>query len=445
VRPSLQRRLLTLALAATALVWLATIGFTWFDARHEIDELLDAHLAQAASLLIVQTAAGEIEEIDTEHAPLLDKHARKVVFQVWEEGRRLRVHSVNAPNQPLGTEAEGFSDRVVEGRAWRVFTAWDAGREHLIHVGERADVRRELENDLAKGLLGPLLLALPALGVLLWIAIRGGLRPLLGLREELARRDPENLAPIERGRAPREVVPLIDQLNRLFERITRSLERERRFTADAAHELRTPVAAIKAQAQVARMAAGEDARHHALDQVVNAADRAGRLVQQLLTLARLDAVDPGQLAPHPLRALAAGVLAEAAPSALARGVTLALTDGAEVEVRCAPELVAVLLRNLLDNAVAHAGSGSVRVDVCSEPAHAVLAVTDSGPGIPPDERAKVLQRFYRLESAGAGGSGLGLSIVQRIAEIHGATLALGAGEGGKGLRVEVAFKTPGAE
>jgi two-component system sensor histidine kinase QseC len=287
--------------------------------------------------------------------------------------------------------------------------------------------------------LRPLLLALPALGVLLWLAIRGGLRPLLALRGEVAQRAPDNLVPIDGGHAPREVLPLIDQLNRLFQRIRQSLERERRFTADAAHELRTPVAAVKAQAQVARIAAGDDARNHALDQVVSGADRAGRLVDQLLTLARLDAVDAGRLAPHSLRPLAAQVLAEVAPDAVGRGVQVELADGPDARVRCEPGLVAVLLRNLLDNAVKHAGTRRVRVAVEVSKERVVLSVSDEGSGILPHEREKVLQRFYRLQPAGEGGSGLGLSIVARIAELHGAKLTLGAGEGGKGLRVEVSF------
>jgi two-component system sensor histidine kinase QseC len=438
VRPSLQRRLLLLVLGATAVVWLATIVFTWLDARHEIDELLDAHLAQAAALLIAQTAGG-IEEIDTEHVPILHKDARKVAFQVWEEGRTLGIHSVNAPDQPLGTNEEGFSDRVIEGRAWRVFSTWSTSKDVLIHVGERAQLRDELTDELAEGLLRPLLVALPLLGIVLWLAIRGGLRPLLHLRSELAQRDPDNLTQIEDASAPREVVPLIEQLNRLFGRMAGSLERERRFTADAAHELRTPVAAIKAHAQVARLAASDDTRNRALDQVVSGADRAGHLIDQLLTLARLDAVDLTRMTAHPLRQLATEVLAEAAPRALSRGVHVELADGPEAQVRCKPELVTVLLRNLLDNAMSHAGAGTVRVAVTREPDAALLSVMDEGPGIPQAERDKVLQRFYRLESAGDGGSGLGLSIVQRIAEIHGAVLTLGAGDGGRGLRVEVNF------
>jgi two-component system sensor histidine kinase QseC len=173
--------------------------------------------------------------------------------------------------------------------------------------------------------------------------------------------------------------------------------------------------------------------------VVSGADRAGRLVDQLLTLARLDAAQRGDLAPCFLRTLAAEAVAEAAPAALAQGVALELADGPEITVRGVPGLIAVLLRNLLDNAIRHGGAGVVRVAVGADDAAAVLAVTDCGPGIPEAERGRALERFHRLETAGAGGSGLGLSIVHRIAEIHRAVLTLSAGDDGKGLRVELRF------
>jgi two-component system sensor histidine kinase QseC len=437
MRASLRGRLLGLALGATVLVWVATVAVTWVDARHEIDEVMDAHLAQAATLLIVQLSE-DIEEVETEHAPLLHKDARRVAFQIWQDGERLRLHSENAPNVPLGGREEGFSDRTVDGKGWRVFTAWDPSREHLVYVGERSELRSKLAARMMAGVLAPLLVALPLLALLLWIAVRQGLRPLEALAAAVGRRDPDNLAPLDVGRAPREVIPLIDQLNRLFGRIAQSLERERRFTADAAHELRTPVAAIKAQAQVAQMAASAPTRDHALGQVVAGADRASRLVEQLLTLARLDTVDSTAFTACGLRALATEVIAELTPAAVARNVRLELIDGAEATVQGIPGLVQGLIRNLVDNALRH-GATLVQVQVVPGADGATLAIVDDGPGIPDTERAKVLQRFYRLPSAGEGGSGLGLSIVQRIADIHGATLALGVGEGGKGLRVDVAF------
>ncbi|HSP96842.1 MAG TPA: ATP-binding protein [Candidatus Dormibacteraeota bacterium] len=432
--PSLRGRLLALALGATALVWGGTVVVTWFDARDEVDEVMDAHLAQAAALLIVQLGE-EIEDVELEHVPALHRDARAVAFQIWEHGRRLRLHSANAPAAPLGTGSEGFSDRTIDGQRWRVFSAWDRSRDFLVHVGERSELRATLVRRMVAGIVAPLLVALPLLALLLWWAVRRGLLPLQRLADEVGRRQPESLTPLD-ARAPREVVPLIEQLNRLFARIAQSLERERRFTADAAHELRTPVAAIKAQAQVARLAGGAAPRDHALAQVVAAADRAGRLVEQLLQLSRLESGTPPAFADCSLRPLAREVLAELAPQAIARRVALELDDGPEVVVRGVAELLGAQLRNLVDNGLRH-GAARVRVRIESGAAAATVSVVDDGPGIAAAEREHVLQRFHRLASAGEGGSGLGLSIAQRIAEIHGGRMALSDGDDGRGLRVTV--------
>lgn len=432
--PSLQARLLALALGATALVWAGTVAVTWVDARDEVDAVMDAHLAQAAALLIVQLGE-DVEDIELEHAPALHRDARAVAFQIWEHGRRLRLHSANAPAAPLGTRDGGFSDRTIDGQRWRVFSAWDRKRDYLVHVGERSELRATLVRRIVAAVVTPLLVALPLLALLLWAAVRRGLRPLQRLAGEVGRRRPEALAPLD-ATAPREMVPVIDQLNRLFARIAQSLERERRFTADAAHELRTPVAAIKAQAQVARLAGSAAPREHALEQVVAAADRAGRLVEQLLQLARLEGGAPPAFADCSLRPLAREVLAELAPPALARHVALELDDGPEVVVRGVAELLGALLRNLVDNGMRH-GATRVRVRVERGANGAIVSVADDGPGIPAEDREQVLERFHRRPGAGEGGSGLGLSIAQRIAEIHGGRLVLSDGDAGRGLRAVV--------
>ena len=261
---SLKRRLLALALTTVVVIWIGATAFTYYDARHEFDEILDAHLAQSASLLSVQ-ASHDTDEIETEHAPLLHKYSRRVAFQVWEGGRVLRLHSANAPSQPLADNEQGFSDSVIDGERWRVFSTWDESRNNLIHVAERAEVRDELAQGIAGNLLKPLLISLPLLAILLWAAVTRSLRPLVKLAGEVERREPDSLAPLDAGTAPREVVPLIERLNRLFVRIDASLQKELRFTADAAHELRTPVAAIKAQAQVARASSNDEERIRALD------------------------------------------------------------------------------------------------------------------------------------------------------------------------------------
>jgi two-component system sensor histidine kinase QseC len=440
-RASLKQRLLALALTAITLVWLGTTAFTYQDAREEFDEVLDAHLAQAAALLVVQSSH-DIDELETEHAPLLHKYARRVAFQIWEKGNRLRLHSANAPQQPLANNEPGFSDNTIDGTRWRVFSTWDESGEYLIHVAERTDVRDELANGIAENLLRPLWFSLPLLALLLWIAVMRGLRPLDKLTSEVEQRKPDNLAALDASSAPREVVPLIERLNRLFARIDASMQKERRFTADAAHELRTPVAAIKAQAQVARAASGEPERSHALDNAILGCDRAAHLIEQLLTLARVDTLGGDMAEPCRLRAIATEVIAALAPAALEKGVQLELLAGDEAAVRGNPELLRMLLRNLLDNSIRHTPPGtSVQAGITHESGDICLSVSDNGPGIPEQERDRVLERFYRPLDTQASGSGLGLSIVKRIAEVHGATLEILPVSEGKGLRVTVHFKS----
>ncbi len=438
---SLKHRLLALAIGTVVVVWIAATAFTYFDAREEFDEILDAHLAQSATLLVVQ-AANDMDELETGHAPLLHKYSLRVAFQVWEDGRILRLHSANAPAQALAQREQGFSDTVIAGQRWRVFSTWDDAHRNLIHVAERGEARDELARDIAGNLLEPLWFSLPLLALLLWVAVARGLRPLVKLGDELAQRAPDNLAALNAGTAPREVTPLIERLNDLFARIESSMQKERRFTADAAHELRTPVAGIKAQAQVARSATNDAERIHALDNAILGCDRAAHLIEQLLTLARIDTLGDEASQPCRLRVLAAEVVAAIAPAALSQQVRLELEEGEEIAVRGDPALLRILLRNLIDNAVKHTPAGTtVQITVTQGEGQSRLTVTDNGPGIPEEELARVSERFYRPVGTQAGGSGLGLSIVKRIAEIHGASLQLAMGKDGNGLSVTVGFKS----
>jgi two-component system sensor histidine kinase QseC len=438
---SLKQRLLVLALGTVVAVWMAAAAFTYFDAREEFGEILDAHLAQTAALLVVQ-ASHNLDRVETEHAPLLYKYSSPIAIQVWDGGRVLRLHSANAPEQPLADSEQGFSDKVIDGHRWRVFTTWDESGKNLIHVAELARERDELSRDIAGNLLKPLLFSLPLLAFLLWLVVTRSLQPLVKLTLEVAQRKPDNLSPLDAGNAPREVVPLIERINRLFVRIDASLQKERRFTADAAHELRTPVAGIKAQVQVARAAASGTERDRALDNAVLGCDRAAHLIDQLLTLARIDSLGDEMTEPCRLRVIAAEVIAAIAPAALSRNVRLELTEGKEVEVRGSPALLRILLRNLIDNAVRHTPPGtSVRIEIAAGHDQVFLSLTDNGPGIPEAEVARVAERFYRTLGTSASGSGLGLSIVKRIAEIHAASLQLGTQKDRKGLTVTVVFKS----
>jgi len=306
----------------------------------------------------------------------------------------------------------------------------EAGKLFDEHLSRREarHARDEMVEALGESLAWPLAAAVPALALAIWLGVGAGLRPLRELRRELARRGPGDLARLNAAQAPVEIEPLVAELNRLFGRIDDALGRERRLTADAAHELRTPLAVLSTQAQVARRASSDAARNEALDALVAGAERAARLVEQMLTLARLESGQgAGTLQHAELRELVRAVLAEAAPRALGKRLDIALEDGPAVAVDCHAALIAVLVRNLVDNAVRYTPPGGrVRVAVGGDSRLARLEVSDNGPGVP-----------HRLPGAEESGSGLGLSIVLRIAELHRGRVRFAAGGGGTGLVVTV--------
>jgi len=440
---SLRLRLLMGVLATVSLIWIAVAGVAYFKARHELDELFDAHLAQSASILLAQVGE-EADEMELEHAQSLHRYDRQVAFQIWDRQQHLRLHSASAPSARLSPIGEGFSTHEAEGKKWRVFSLRSQAHGVLIQVGERMEARGEVSAEIATHLLAPLAAALPLLGFMLVFAIGRALDPLNKIAREVASRDAQRLEPIKTEQAPAEILPLVSQLNQLFGRIQTSLENERRFTADAAHELRTPIAAIRVQAQVAREAGAGNERIHALDNVLEGCDRATRLTGQLLTLARLDATTAG-LAPVKcdLAQAAREVLAELGPAALDKGVALELVSPGPVFVLGDEALMRVFLRNLVDNGVRYSPTGTrVAVRLSMENGRPRLEVSDQGPGIPAEERQNVLRRFYRVVGSEASGSGLGLSIVARIANLYGIEIFILDSEGRQGARVVLGFPDP---
>lgn len=435
---SIRRRLLVLLLGAVTLVWALAGVATYFDALREADRLLDAHLAQSSTLLIAQTGH-EILELGP--GDLLDpeEFGKGVTFQAWLDGTQLVTKSRDAPGVRLSPATRGFSDTTVSGRHWRVFTAYDREHELLIEVAEEHAVRQRIATRVAVNALVPLAIALPVLALLLWLGVGRALSPLAQLGEQIRARHPLAPEPLGLLDAPIEVQPLVQRLNELFARIRRSTEIERRFTADASHELRNPVAAVRAQAEVARSTPDAATRNRALDFVLLACDRMAALMDQLLLLARLEQDRPdAALGRHDLAAIVRGAIAELAPSALADGgADIELEAGGDTHVTGEPALLAILIRNLVQNALRH-GRHGVRVSVGREGEAVVLRVTDSGPGVPAAELAQLGERFFR-GSARNEGSGLGLSIVRRIAELHGASVAFAPGPGGRGLQVSVRF------
>ena len=438
---SLQARLLAPLLGLLTVVWLGAAVLIWFDASHELDELLDGHLAQAAALLVMQQS-GAHESDSVEDAPSLHKYTPKVVFQVFHEGR-LVLRSTNAGTVPISKTEQGFSTvRLADDAQWRVFATRGVERDVQVYVGEQTESRDSILWAVLQGVLLPLVIALPLLALVGWWAVRQGLAPLRQLSQVLARRRPQAMEPLAIPDLSAEMVPMVQALNGLFERIEQMLVSERRFTADAAHELRTPIAAIRAQAQVA-LGAGHDAaqRDHALQFTLAGCDRATHLVEQLLTLARLEAAPTSAgdaLARVDLSALARRVAADLAPTALARGQALELEAPAACQVAGDETLIGVLVRNLIDNALRYSpNNAQVWVSVAMESGQAVLRVQDSGAGMSEPEIARLGERFYRVLGSDQPGSGLGWSIVKRIATVFGAQVQVNRSERLGGLAVAV--------
>lgn len=437
---SMRLRLLVYLSVGVAVVWLAAAVWTWVDARHELDELLDSHLAQAAALLVVQQAQADDDE-DEAQAPVLHKYAPRVAFQVFHEGVLL-TRSASAGTQPMSAQTQGFATVTQEnGERWRVFATRGSKRDVQVYVGEQIDARNSILVAVLRGILLPSVLALPLLALLLWWAVRKALAPLAALGARLRARSPQSTEPLPQADVPSEMRPLVDELNALLQRIEGMVAAERRFTADAAHELRTPIAAIRAQAQVALGADGDaPGRRHALQHTLAGCDRAARLVDQLLTLARLDA-PAGTAAGHSdLCALTRSVAADMAPHALTQGQDLALQAPTTCVLAADEVLLRVLLRNLLDNALRYAGTGArIAVAVDRDGATARLTVEDSGPGLSDTDIARLGERFFRVLGNTQTGSGLGWSIVRRIAQATGAQVLVTRSASLGGLRVQLSW------
>jgi two-component system, OmpR family, sensor histidine kinase QseC len=455
---SLQTRVLLLAMGAAGVLWVCVAAVTWLDTRHELDELLDAHLAQSAALLVAQQVGEYEEEHDRQEgykhkreyqneygidAPTLHRYSPRVTFQVFHEGR-LSLRSVNAPIDPLVPPSEmktnEFRNIRIAGKPWRVFVTRGAKSDIVVLVGENLQSRGGILAAILRTTLGPLLLGMPLLALALWFSVRRGLLPLKQLSSSLSRRNADDFSPLSVPGAPSEMEPMVAALNRQFERISTLVENERRFIADAAHELRTPLAAIRAQAQVASSEEDPHRRRHALAATIEGCDRAARLAEQLLALSRLETAGHIALVDLDLAGLVRGVLADAGNAALARGQHLEFDAAGHFRVAGDATLLAVMVRNLVDNAVRYApAGGTISVTLTGEGARTLLRVADSGVALSEADLARLGERFFRVPGNDATGSGLGLSIVRRIAQLHNANVSFARSPSLGGLRACVSF------
>jgi len=401
------------------------------QARAELDELSDYQLRQMALSLRDQAFGGAAAP-----APVPAAEDFDFAIQVWRpDGVRIYL---SRPQTMLPARARpGYETVESGGGAWRVFSLEQRG--FVFQVAQPMRVREEFAAAAALRTITPVLLLLPALGLLIWFTVGRGLRPLEAVASAVQTRTPAALAPLADRDLPQEVRPLVEALNDLLRRLGSALESQRRFVADAAHELRTPLTALSLQVQLAERAGAGEERAVALAAVKAGLARATRVVEQLLTLARQEPEAVGRPEGKiDLSEIARLVIAELMPLAEAKAIDLGMARAEPVRVTGDREALRVLLANLVDNAVRYTPErGRVDISTFVVEGGAVIEVTDTGPGIPADERERVFDRFYRRAGGGAAGSGLGLAIVKTVVEHHRGRVALADGPGGRGLTARV--------
>ena len=437
---SLRLRLLVFLIAAIAITACVQGIFAYKSALSEADALFDYHMQQTAFAL----RAGLPADAKGLGSLRPEYQNNEFIVQVWtNEG--LRIFE-SAMGDLLPQRAVlGFQDVRAQGSTYRVFSLQT--RSQVIQVAQDMAVRHRLARGLAWRSLLPLAVMAPLLALAVWWLLGRVFVPVDRVRAQVARRQAQDLSAVDEEGLPTEVQPLVRELNALFGRVRQAFAAQQDFVADAAHELRSPLAALKLQAQGLRRAADDAARERAVARLEAGMDRAARLVEQLLVLARQEAAS-SPMQPVDLLEVARLALADVAASAQARGIDAGLAPSVQGPrvVEGVPEELRLLVRNLLDNAIKYSPEGG-RVDVAVESGEAgvSLLVQDSGPGVPEEERQRVLGRFYRSPQSAqqAPGSGLGLAIVQTIARRHGARLVLQPSQALGGLCVRVGFPATG--
>jgi two-component system sensor histidine kinase QseC len=452
---SISHFLLTSVIAAIIVVVSTVAYWTYQETAHEVEEIYDAELAQATRMLqtlLRNQFAFTLSDLQHEPSSKLavpsfssnkeinafgHKYESKLAFFVWDEAGNI-VLSNHAEPESLGfNPALGYGHERMGNYSWRTFSLHDAQLTVWIKVAQRSDIRDELVTEIIASNILPFLLVMPVLALLGWFAIQQGLLPLKKISAQIKHRQPSQLHPLDTRQVPMEITPLIEATNSFMERISNMITREREFMADAAHELRTPLASIRIHAQnlgayltedtgqLLTVESFEKKSHRALANIVSGVDRMSHVVEQLMTLARLE--HPQTLAQEPIRlaSLVQQMAAQLAPLALNKEQDLALDISDNSLILGHRPSLETLIRNLIDNAIRYTPRGGhILLELFLDAQRLVLRITDDGPGIRDEEKPRVWDRFYRLEHQEIEGSGLGLAIVRAIAEQHGASCQL---------------------
>ncbi len=431
---------------------------------HEVEELFDAQLSRSARLILglvmAEVHLGHVKEftdginensfqvpennsIEREIYQQGHLYELKIAHQIWDSYGNMLMRSANAPLYPMSPSEKGYANQYFNNSHWRTFTLWDSEHKFQIITAEREDVRDELVDKITRQMTWPFVLLLPLMGGLIWFFVSKGLQPLEQIARDISNREGEKLHAMEFEKIPAEIQPLVDELNHLFESLRLSFDKERQFTSDAAHELRTPLAALKVHLQLIQSSDNDKDKQAALLAISQGVERASHLVDQLLGLARLDsqAIQATQkITRLNLHELCIEQITEIYPLANNKNQTLSFQGDENVFIEGYVYPLQAMLRNLLSNAVAYTPEeGEIMLELRKSKNSVDVWLHDSGPGIPKIQRNDVLQRFKKIEGNSQGGSGIGLSIVRRVAELHHIKISLLDSQKLGGLCVHLCF------
>lgn len=450
---SLRRRVVALVLTAIGALFVPLAIGSYLFMMEEVDELFDARLAQNAKTLVAfdVVATPEKQEMPAvtvpSSQPRSERHSlvvrghpyeNQIGFQIWNDSNELLMTTADLADVAIDAAPAGFADVTLNNRRWRMFTM--LGDDHRwIRVGERYDSRREIGRALAIEAVIPIAIAFPLLALLVGAAVHRGLQPLRRLAEQLSTRRSDDPSPIGGNYFDKELYPVVGSLNGLLRRLQQTLESERAFTTNAAHELRTPLAGALIHLENARSTSDPTAADAALRDAQHGLNRLSRLVNQLLDLARWDTGQVQPMTATDLNACVDDELALLGVALSAKNIHVSWRPSPLPRVQAWAPGLQTVVRNLLDNAIRFSADGqSIEIATFARDRDVVLTITDQGPGIAADQRATAFQRFRRGDVDTAG-SGIGLSLVARIVEVHRARIELSDGPDGRGLRVEVRF------
>ena len=470
IRSILIRRLLL----ATLLLVGGSAWLIYLQVQHETEELFDAQLSRSARLIIslVQADRGRLEfsniqnfldqnrlvpEQDSEFDNRLEKlfqeereelptghiYETKLGFQIWDKDGNLLLKSNNLPVTEISTKS-GFDKTIILGDQWRVFNLTSSDGFYRCITAERIDVRNDLIGKVSGGLAIFFVLLVPVLLTTMWFAVTHGLQPLQSLTSQIESRGAEKLDSISEANTPLEIRTITDALNQLLSRLGNALDRERRIVSNAAHELRTPLAAVRLHAELASKATNTADRESSIKHVLAGIDRSTHLINQLLALARLEPETFSERRKvRNLSHILVDEVALLAPQAEEKNITISSNHDQEIRANVDETSIRLLIRNLLSNAIIYTPvDGVITLSLHQDNADSVLTIVDNGPGIPVADRERVFDRFYRLQNHEESGCGIGLSIVKHVVELHKASILLEEPGNGSGLKVTIRLPNP---